>query len=163
MNPKRGGARKVTREIADFIRKKHEEGLASRDINNLVRKNYGVDLHPVTITRYYSYGVDLHPVTITRYYRPWHEIIERYKEMAREQKRTRYDRVYHKHYRHLDRYLREIFDKEDVLGINEIASKIRDKTGIEFKPQTLKRKIESYRESGKILLEEIEPRIYKRR
>lgn len=148
MNPKRGGARKVTREIADFIRKKHEEGLASGDINNLVMKNYGVDLHPVTITRYY---------------RPWHEIIERYKKMAREQKRTRYDRVYHKHYRHLDRYLREIFDKEDVLGINEIASKIRDKTGIEFKPQTLKRKIESYRESGKILLEEIEPRIYKRR
>jgi len=147
MNPKRGGARKVTREIADFIRKKHEEGLASRDINNLVRENYGVDLHPVTITRYY---------------RPWHEIIERYKEMAREQKRTRYDRIYHRYYRHLDRYLSELFSTSDILSLEEISFRLKKITSIEFKQETLKKKIQNYHKKGrKPLLEEIEAQVYR--
>jgi|GEM_PF-4133705 len=148
MAKRRGGRRKVTREIADFIRTKHEEGYVHRQIKRLVDEKYAIDLHPVTITRYYK---------------PWDEIIEKYKMMARKQKRERYDRVYHRYYRHLDKYLSELFSAVDTLSLEEISSGLKKISGIEFKTGTLERKIESYRESGKICVDEIAPRLYKRK
>lgn len=144
----KGGIRKVTKEIAYFIIIKHEEGYVHKEIKKLVKEKYSVDLHQATITRYYK---------------PWDDVVEEYKRMAGKQKRERYDRVYHRHYRRLDKYLSELLSKKETLSIKEIVSGIRDRTGVEFRPQTLKRKIELYRENGNIFLDEVEPGTYKKK
>lgn len=144
---KPGGSRKVTEEIAEFIRKKHSEGYRHKKIKEMIDE---------------AFGIHLHEATITRYYRPWSEVKERYKEIARKQKRERYDRIYHRHSRRMLRYLDEFFKEGEELSFSEIAESIRRKTGICFKIETLKKKIEAYVRSGRLVLEEIQPGVYRR-
>jgi len=145
---KAGGRRKVTREIADFIRKKHEEGAKHREIRRLVKERYNADL-------------DLS--TITRYYKPWDEVIEAYREQAEKQKRERYDRVYHKHYRRLDKYLSALFSESEALSLDEICSYLKKRTGIYFKPETLEKRINAYAREGRLCVERDDTGIYRKK
>lgn len=145
--PKPGGSRKVTEEIAEFIRKKHSEGYKHREIKEMIDE---------------AYGVHLHEATVTRYYRPWSEVKDRYKEIARKQKTERYDRICHRHSRRLLRYLDALFKEEEELSFSEIAEYIRRKTGICFKSETLRKKIDAYVRSGRLALEEVEPGVYRK-
>lgn len=147
MGRKRGGRRKVTKEMADYIRRKHEEGYIYSEILESIRKKYEIELHPATVTRYYK-GYD--------------EVIEEYKTAAGKQKRERYDRMYHRHYRHFDKLLSNVFSKYDTLSLDEISSVLKEKIGIDFKKETIKKKIDYFQERGeKPILEEIEPEVYK--
>jgi hypothetical protein len=143
-----GGKRKVTKEIADFIRKKHEEGKKHKEIRRLVKERYSVEL-------------DLS--TITRYYKRWDEVLEAYRDQAKRQKRERYDRVYHKHYRRLDRYLNALFSESEALSLEEISSYLKKRTGIYFKPETLEKKINAYAREGRLYVERDEMGIYRKR
>jgi hypothetical protein len=144
---KRGGIRKVTKEIADFIINKHEEGYVHKEIKKLIKEKYAVDLHQVTITRYYK---------------SWGDVIKEYKRMAGKQKRDRYDRIYHRHYRRLDKYLSELFSEKATLSIEEIVTRLRERTEIEFRPKTLKKRIELYTENGNIVLSELDQEAHKK-
>lgn len=46
--------------------------------------------------------------------------------------------------------------------IGEIAEYLRRKTGICFKSETLKNKIEAYVKSGELSFEEVEPGVYRK-
>lgn len=147
MGKKRGGRRKVTREIADFIRDKHEEGYIYSEILDFLEEKYAVELHPTTITRYYK---------------PWDEVIEKYKMISRIQKKGRYDKMYHRYYRHFDKYLSKLLSTSDSLSLDEISSGLKEITGIGFKPETVKKKIKLYLTQRKgPSLEEIKPKIYR--
>jgi len=147
MNRRRGGKRKVTHEAANFIRTKHVEGLAQEEIKRIVTEKYGIELHAVTVTRYYK---------------PWDEVIEKYKEIARKQRKDRYDTTYHRYYRHLDEYLSELFSIADTLSLEEISAGLKKITGIEFRKDTIKKKINYYQGLGKgPKIQKMESKVYK--
>jgi len=177
--------RKVTKEIAEYIRNLHISGHGYKEIMKLVE---------------HQYNVKLSDVAIYLYYRPYDEVKKYYKEKAlspefkkrhRIYERRRYQRPdvkskkiewqkkyvsrpeikkrvriwkarYAKLIYHLPEYLTDLFSDGSEKSLNELSNDIFNLTKINVYPATLKKKIDLFSKSQTIpSIEEIEEGVYK--
>lgn len=129
--------RVVTPEIADYIRKKYRENYSRDEINELLRKKYGISLHKTTFSIYN---------------RPFDEAFEiirkrsphfRRKQKEKEQM-LEYKRIHSLLTSNLDKFLFYLFNEREEFSVDEISSKLEEFSSIKITENSIKRIIQSY-------------------